>query len=145
DWPTLKKLNKLPIREDDILIASYMRSGTHWTAELVDLVRHNGDTDAIKAHIHQRFHCLEISNKAWRGETNVLEDEADGSCYDEVQKMQSPRLLVTHQQTSFMPDGVLQGKCKTILVLRNPKSVIVSNTFMYNAFGTAFTEPITVD
>ncbi|CAH1792756.1 unnamed protein product [Owenia fusiformis] len=108
DWPTLKKLNKLPIREDDILIASYTRS-------------------------------------AWRGETNILEDEADGSCYDEVEKMESPRLLVTHQQTSFMPDGVLQGKCKTVLVLRNPKSIIVSNAFMFNAFGTSFTEPITVD
>ncbi|CAH1791420.1 unnamed protein product, partial [Owenia fusiformis] len=145
DWPHVKKLNKLPIREDDILIASYMRSGTHWTAELVDLVRNNGDTEAIKAQIHRRMHFLGISDKALRGEINAFEDEPDGSCFDELENMQSPRLLVSHLPAKFMPEDVIQGKCKIILVLRNPKSVTVSNTFLLNGFGAAFTEPITVD
>ncbi|CAH1776491.1 unnamed protein product, partial [Owenia fusiformis] len=137
DWPTIKKLRNLSMIEDDILISSYMRSGTHWAAELVDLVRHNGDTDAIKAQIHERVPWLDMSNK----------DEPDvvGSWFEELEKMQSPRLMATHLSAKFMPDGVINGICKTILVLRNPKSVTVSLKFSLDGFGPAFTEPITVD
>ncbi|CAH1785653.1 unnamed protein product [Owenia fusiformis] len=38
----------------------------------------------------------------------------------------SPRLLSTHLTYDFMPESVKQGKCKVVVILRNPKSVVTS-------------------
>ncbi|CAH1791417.1 unnamed protein product, partial [Owenia fusiformis] len=110
-----------------------------------DLVRNNGEAEAIKAPIHKRVHWPEIADRAWQGELDCFKNEPKGQSFHELERMQSPRLLASHLPAKFMPDDVIKGKCKTILVIRNPKSVMVSLMFMLNGFGPKFTDHITVD
>ncbi|CAH1793022.1 unnamed protein product [Owenia fusiformis] len=145
DWQTIRHLENLPIRKDDILVASYPRSGTHWVAELVDIVRNEGNTEALSSLIHSRAHFLELSDKVTNGEINVFEDESDGSRFIELGNKPSPRLLVSHLPADFMPSDITGGHTKVVLVLRNLKSVIVSYHFMLESFGDVFNEPSTID
>ncbi|CAH1794378.1 unnamed protein product [Owenia fusiformis] len=147
DWEAIKNLKNLPIREDDIVISSYQRSGTHWAVELIDLVRKEGNTELVKqSHITDRFHWFEMAKQYTDGKVDdIFTYEGDGKCLDDITMAPSPRILVTHLGYDFMPEGVKTGKCKTIVVLRNPKSVLVSQVHLYNVFGNNYTTRPTLD
>ncbi|XP_012216892.1 sulfotransferase 1A1-like [Linepithema humile] len=126
-------------RPDDIWVASYPRSGTTWTLELVWLLSNNLDFEtAGKRFLAERFPFLEFSISNHPEVTREImemnkDDEAKQQLcheiskpgYDVVAQMPSPRFIKTHFPFSMLP-GLLDVGCKVVYVARNPKDVAVS-------------------
>ncbi|KAI1288092.1 Sulfotransferase family cytosolic 1B member 1 [Halotydeus destructor] len=108
----LNNLEKMAIRDEDIIITSYPRSGTTWTAEIVSAIMSNLDAKTMAKQIHERVFHLEVGRPV--GQTGFLN------------RLSSPRLLETHLPFSHVPDQMKQLKCKVIYVVRNPKDQMVS-------------------
>ncbi|CAH1785651.1 unnamed protein product [Owenia fusiformis] len=117
------------MRDDDVIVSSYPRSGTHWSIALVDLVMHGGDIETVKdRHIHERSTWMDIPMAVLTGKAEM---SIEGTKEQEnpmvaAESVPSPRLLSTHLTYDFMPESVKQGKCKVVVILRNPKSVVTS-------------------
>ncbi|CAH1791117.1 unnamed protein product [Owenia fusiformis] len=123
----IRNMSKYKMRDDDVLISSYPRSGTHWTTAMVDLVMKEGDVEAVQnVNIHDRSSWLEYSKAAWAGTLDILAGEWGENPMDEAERVESPRLFSTHLGYDNVPEDVRQGKCKVIVTLRNPKSVLAS-------------------
>ncbi len=58
-----------------------------------------------------------------------------GNVIAEVEAMMSPRMMKTHLQYSFMSRAVSMSKVKVIVVIRNPKDVMVSFYHFYRMFS----------
>ncbi|XP_035259944.1 sulfotransferase 1C1-like isoform X2 [Anguilla anguilla] len=100
----------------DILISTYPKAGTTWTQEIVDLLLHNGDTEACKrGPIVMRSPFLEIFSPP------PIPSGLDLLC-----KMSPPRLIKTHLPIQLVPEGFWENKCKVIYVARNAKDNLVS-------------------
>lgn len=100
----LSHLPSMPIRDDDILLLSYPKSGTHWIWEIINMVL-NGNTEYMEMNKSQFF--LEFSSH-----DNFVSNEA--------------RVLNTHLPLRMLPTEILDKKIKTVLIARNLKDVAVS-------------------
>lgn len=124
------------VRQDDIFVASYPKSGTTWAQELVWEILHNGKQD--KRTLEDRFPWYEAG--PWpEGSKTFIDNSLAQAAMD---AMSSPRLMKTHlpfhlmpKQISETPDGPIS--CKCIYVMRNPKDAAVSLYHMLFAMVTA--------
>ncbi|XP_049445067.1 sulfotransferase 1 family member D1-like, partial [Epinephelus fuscoguttatus] len=100
----------------DLLIASYPKAGTTWIQEIVDLLLHNGDTEACKrAPTPDRSPFLELFS---------LPTLPSG--LDHLKNMDPPRIIKTHLPFQLVPPGFWENKCKVIYMARNAKDNMVS-------------------
>ncbi|XP_046351458.2 sulfotransferase 1B1-like [Haliotis rufescens] len=101
----IRGVPNLKLRDDDILISGYPKSGTHW--------------------------LFEVSRVLLSGSCDVGGMEKDDlmiemKSHDHLAKMASPRILNTHVQFDSLPKEIHQKKTKIIYLLRNPKDAAVS-------------------
>ncbi|CAD5234583.1 unnamed protein product [Bursaphelenchus xylophilus] len=116
-------LRKEEFTEDDVLIASYPKSGTTWMTEIVSALHYGGDTDALKkVRQDERVPWLELEHSYWWVKMfyEYHKHEAE-QC-----KARPRRVAFTHLPLEMLPDSVLFGKCKVVYVARNPKDNAVS-------------------
>lgn len=126
-------------RKDDTWVASFPRSGTTWTLELVWLLSNNLDYEtASKRYLAERFPFLEFSmfnhpdvtleflemNKGDEAKQQLCREIAKPG-YEVIATIPSPRFIKTHFPFSMLP-GLLDVGCKVVYVARNPKDVVVS-------------------
>ncbi|XP_068161758.1 sulfotransferase 2B1-like [Antennarius striatus] len=119
----LKYYEEFCFRPDDIIIATYPKSGTTWMQEIVPLVMSGGDPASVETLPNwQRVPWLEVQSAEL-----ILE------------QMPSPRMFATHYQYNMMPTSFSEVKPKVIYVMRNPKDVFTS---AFHYYGMAsFTVP----
>ncbi|XP_054154337.1 sulfotransferase 1B1-like [Oppia nitens] len=109
----LKKIDNFQIKSDDLWLATYPKSGTTWTEEIISLIYNNGDIDKVKDKLlATRVVHFEVGPPL--GHSRWLK------------KLKSPRLLATHLPVTHIPSQLKQSKCKIIYVMRNPKDNAVS-------------------
>ena len=104
----------LQLFPDDVWIAGYPKSGTHWVGQIARLIKNRGVQDEVK-----------LDSAIWKPEAGALK-------YFRVQdvEMARPRLLRSHFQYDLFPCGLPHTTpCKYIHVARNPKDVSVSYFF----------------
>ncbi|ELV13019.1 sulfotransferase 1 family member D1 [Tupaia chinensis] len=107
-------------RPDDLLIATYPKSGTTWLSEIVDLIYNNGDTEKCKRDaIYNRVPFMEF----------IIPGISSG--IEQLQNVQSPRLVKTHLPVQLLPSSFWKNNCKMIYVARNAKDVAVSYYYFY--------------
>ncbi|KAF7413589.1 hypothetical protein HZH68_002078 [Vespula germanica] len=126
-------------RSTDTWVASYPRSGTTLTQELVWLLCNNLDYDTAKTkYLTRRFPFLEFSlfnhpeitkelielNKDDLTKQQLCKSIAKPG-YKVLEEMSSPRFIKTHFPFSLLPN-ILECGCKIVYVARNPKDVCVS-------------------
>ncbi|KAK3605554.1 hypothetical protein CHS0354_013195 [Potamilus streckersoni] len=104
----IQNIRNLSARDDDVLICTYLKSGTHWIWEIVFMLRKG------KAEYNTKIK-----------ETAMLEFLSK----DQIEALESPRILNTHFPLHMLPKDLLEKKRKIIQVMRNPKDIVVS---MYN-------------
>ncbi|XP_041100262.1 sulfotransferase 6B1-like, partial [Polyodon spathula] len=106
----LQSLDTFEAREDDVLLVSYPKSGTHWLAEIMKNLyhSHNEDNGVSKVTL-----------------TSPLEF-GDLSKFDELRNLPNKRLIPTHLNYEMIPVQFKTKKCKMIYVIRNPKDTAVS-------------------
>uniref|UniRef100_A0A8C8SU30 Sulfotransferase n=1 Tax=Pelusios castaneus TaxID=367368 RepID=A0A8C8SU30_9SAUR len=103
----LKSLDTVDAREDDILLVSYPKSGTHWLAEII-------------RHIYNCKVTL----------TSPIEF-GDISRVKELNNLSSKRIIPTHLDYNMLPSNFKVKQCKTFYIIRNPKDVAVSMYHYY--------------
>ncbi|XP_071845980.1 amine sulfotransferase-like [Apostichopus japonicus] len=117
DWET---------KEDDVFVATYPKSGTHWMWEIVLLTYARGlpkDIDRSRM-LGAAFEMLTPPDFKVPG-------------HEVYAKMDSPRITVTHLPWQFLPKQLTEGKKgKIIYVMRNPKDVLASmSRFTFGSSG----------
>ncbi|XP_076434753.1 sulfotransferase 1A1-like [Babylonia areolata] len=108
----LPKLKAMEIREDDVLLCSFPKSGTHWMYRVIDMLQ--------------------------RGQ--VIYDKRTPDCtFLDIQRIErlveldSPRLLVSHVPFDLLPQEAKDKRTKIVHVYRNPRAVLVSLCFQMAA------------
>ncbi|XP_066287342.1 sulfotransferase 1B1-like [Branchiostoma lanceolatum] len=113
---TLDAVLDFQIRDDDIVVASFPKTGTNWLAEIaVKILRAAGKTD--KSVDSMEFGPIEMKRPT-----------ATQPGYITLADMPSPRLVMTHLPVKFAPQGISkpQNKVKVLVPMRNPKDTAVS-------------------
>lgn len=98
------------VKDDDVIIVSYPRSGTHWMIEIVSLIVSKGDPTWVQT-VKNYARCPGLDSRDWQ---KLLLDQ-DG-----------PRLMSTHLPIQLFPKSYFTSKAKIIYVIRNPKDVATS-------------------
>ncbi|KAM6092632.1 sulfotransferase 6B1-like isoform 1-T3 [Theristicus caerulescens] len=103
----LKSLDAFDAREDDVLLVSYPKSGTHWLAGVITKLYNTQIT---------------LTSPIEYGDVSRLE---------ELNKLSSKRIIPTHLDYNMLPPNFKNKKCKMIYISRNPKDTAVSMYHYY--------------
>uniref|UniRef100_A0A8C3TS54 Sulfotransferase n=1 Tax=Catharus ustulatus TaxID=91951 RepID=A0A8C3TS54_CATUS len=103
----LESLDTFDAREDDVLLVSYPKSGTHWLAGVITKLYNTQVT---------------ITSPIEFGDISRLE---------ELDKLSSKRIIPTHLDYNMLPPNFKSKKCKMIYISRNPKDTAVSMFHYY--------------
>uniref|UniRef100_A0A3P9H5N7 Sulfotransferase n=1 Tax=Oryzias latipes TaxID=8090 RepID=A0A3P9H5N7_ORYLA len=125
---SLEYTKNFSVKDSDVFVVTYPKSGTIWMQEILPLVLSGGDLTPIQSTVNwDRVPWLELTRFA-----NV------------VDKMTSPRAMVSHLPYNLMPSSFHSSKAKVIYVMRNPKDVAVSS-FYFHQMASFLEDPGTFD
>ncbi|XP_007536317.1 sulfotransferase 2B1 isoform X2 [Erinaceus europaeus] len=111
--------NVTDVRDDDIFIVTYPKSGTHWMIEILCLILKDGDPSWIRSvPIWDRAPWCETVNSGFRKLNHS-----------------SPRLMSSHLPIQLFPKAFFNSKAKVIYIGRNPRDVVVSLYHYYKIAG----------
>ncbi|XP_047455735.1 amine sulfotransferase-like [Mugil cephalus] len=113
DPDDVNQIYDLEIRDSDVFVVTYPKSGTIWMQQILLLIEAKGDVKAIS------------KQGSYSNAALVPWIELNGN-REAFITAPSPRLRVTHLQYQFLPAALSQKKGKVIYVARNPKDVLVS-------------------
>ncbi|XP_004673850.1 PREDICTED: amine sulfotransferase-like [Condylura cristata] len=116
----LENLDDFEIRDDDVFIITYPKSGTIWSQQLLSL-------------IYFEEHCKRTENLETIDRAPFLEYNFRKMNFDE---RPSPRLFSSHLPYYLVPRGLKNKKVKIIYVYRNPKDVMCSYFHFSNMLST---------
>ncbi|XP_038070691.1 sulfotransferase 1C2-like [Patiria miniata] len=120
----LEALKTFEVRDDDVYVFTYPRSGTHWLGEIMQYILHDGKGDYDRTFMTNGLEFTITDDPI------QLEGVTPG--YKTYAAMASPRCIVSHCLESFLPPQIFTKHGKVIYVARNPKDVLVSE---YNLLG----------
>ncbi|EOB07007.1 Sulfotransferase family cytosolic 1B member 1, partial [Anas platyrhynchos] len=139
-WPQVEAFQA---RHDDLLIATYPKSGTTWLSEILDMIYHDGDVEKCRRDaIFNRVPFLEMNapkipsgvdlGHGWgcqsRGHIPLSSPPAG---IELLEKTPSPRLVKTHLPVQLLPASFQEKGCKVIYMARNAKDVVISYYYFY--------------
>ncbi|KAK5638159.1 hypothetical protein RI129_012454 [Pyrocoelia pectoralis] len=113
------EIENFEIRNDDVIVASFPRTGTTWTQEMVWLLKNDLDYEGAKMDINDRFPFFELPETCNRNCKQL---------YDELRNKIGTRFLKTHHPFSLLPKQIRDGSRtpKIIFLMRNPKDAFLS-------------------
>uniref|UniRef100_A0A2K5NPN0 Sulfotransferase n=1 Tax=Cercocebus atys TaxID=9531 RepID=A0A2K5NPN0_CERAT len=120
--------NTQDVRDDDIFIITYPKSGTTWMIEIICLILKDGDPSWIRS--------VPIWERAPWCETIV----GAFSLPDQY----SPRLMSSHLPIQIFTKAFFSSKAKVIYMGRNPRDVVVS-LYHYSKIAGQLKDPGTPD
>ncbi|KAF2892847.1 hypothetical protein ILUMI_13326 [Ignelater luminosus] len=127
-----ERIKNFEVKNEDVWVASYPKTGTTWTQEMVWMIANNVDIKAGEKSLSDRFPFLELSSlgderKLYKA-LNLDPSEYEPDSYEFTKDMKSPRFIKTHLPFSLLPDQFQNGSKtpKIIYVSRNPKDACVS-------------------
>ncbi|XP_078504649.1 amine sulfotransferase-like [Lissotriton helveticus] len=121
----IDSLEDFPIRDTDVFLITYPKSGTTWTQQILSLIYHEG-------HLNKTENIVTVDRVPWI-EYNTRKVD--------IAHIPSPRLLTTHLPYYLTPKGLKNKKAKIINVTRNPKDNMVSFYYFGNMMRDASGEP----
>lgn len=107
----INSLVDLNIRDDDVLLATYPKSGTHWLWEVTKMLRQGKASYSTSKKVAVMLEFADLQS---------------------VEAEPSPRTLNSHLPMCHLPRGIKDKKIKIVHVARNPKDVLTS---MFYHFG----------
>ncbi|XP_047988801.1 sulfotransferase 1C4-like [Leguminivora glycinivorella] len=127
-----ENFKNMVIRPDDVWVATFPRSGTTWTQEIVWLLMNNFDFDkATKTPLHNRYMFLEIQHTRCPETVQNMDPEILKKAmeyvktYEDAVAAPSPRFFKTHLPFSLLPSNLVDT-AKVVYVARDPRDVAVS-------------------
>ncbi|XP_046383783.1 luciferin sulfotransferase-like [Ischnura elegans] len=122
---------EMEVRSDDVWVASYPKSGTTWSQEMVWCISNDLDFDRAKSvMLRLRFPFVENSCMSKfhgkPGEENTPSYKYGFNSVKYISDLPSPRFIKTHISWDLLPEQVKSKKPKIVCVARNPKDTCVS-------------------
>ncbi|XP_030012830.1 amine sulfotransferase-like [Sphaeramia orbicularis] len=127
DPDDVDQISNLEIRDSDVFVVTYPKSGTIWMQQILLLLEAKGDVTAIN----------KFSNYSNADLVPWIEVIGTREAFITAP---SPRFRVTHLLHQFMPLALRQKKGKVIYIARNPKDVLVSY-FYFHKLATMLETP----
>ncbi|XP_034049769.1 sulfotransferase 2B1-like [Thalassophryne amazonica] len=121
----LKYFEEFSFRPDDVVIATYPKSGTTWMKEIIPLIQSDGDPASVEI-------LPNWDRVPW------LEESI--ACTLNLEQRPSPRVFASHFHYNMMPSSFFQAKPKVVYVMRNPKDVFTSY-FHYHRMASFLVRP----
>ncbi|XP_070558515.1 amine sulfotransferase-like [Ptychodera flava] len=110
----LDAVKSFQVRDDDLFVLTYPKSGTTWTQQIVSLIRGRENMEVTdNIHMNDRVPFLEYADDK-------------GAKYEVLSKIDSPRYIKSHLPKKLLPVELFDVKPKVIYVARNPKDVLIS-------------------
>ncbi|XP_060094431.1 amine sulfotransferase-like [Heteronotia binoei] len=106
----IDSLEDFEIRDSDVFLVTYPKSGTAWTQNILSLIYHEGHRNGTEdTDLMDRVPWVEYNIRSM----------------DYIHRP-SPRLFASHLPYYLVPKGLRNKRAKVIYVSRNPKDVLVS-------------------
>ncbi|XP_059295442.1 cytosolic sulfotransferase 5-like [Lycium ferocissimum] len=129
------------VRDDDVILASSMKTGTTWLKALIPFIMaHNRSTvddinidPLLTNHPNQLMPSIELS---------IFSPKNLNSKVFNVDEMDSPKLFRTHLPYSKLPETIKSSSssCKLVYITRDPKDVFVSLWHFMNSINNTTIE-----
>ncbi|XP_076453296.1 sulfotransferase 1C2-like isoform X1 [Babylonia areolata] len=100
----MTKIRHMELRDDDIILASFPRSGTAWNLQVLYMLLHN-TTDYLG---------------------HLEEDHLEWAAFGKKPRPDGPQIYATHLRYRLLPKQAREKKVKVIYCYRNPKDCWVS-------------------
>ncbi|MBA0875431.1 hypothetical protein Goshw_015549 [Gossypium schwendimanii] len=132
-------------RDDDIILASPMKTGTTWLKALCfsilqkdgNAARLNGETVGKTEEDDPRHIRDPLVDNHPAVYVQTLEVQVfTAKPPPDVSAMESPRLFHTHLPYTALPDSIKTSNCKLVYITRNPKDTLVSMWHFFNKLRT---------
>ncbi|XP_027155514.1 cytosolic sulfotransferase 5-like [Coffea eugenioides] len=120
-------------RDDDIILASSLKTGTIWLKALLFCIMGPKISDINEDPLlknHPAVYVQTLETQTYLANPNP-----------DLSSMPTPRLFHTHMPYNVLPDSIKNSKCKMVYIVRNPKDTLVS---MWHFFSTVKQYPIQV-
>ncbi|KZC08591.1 PREDICTED: estrogen sulfotransferase, testis isoform-like [Dufourea novaeangliae] len=128
-----RAIEEFEVRDDDIWVCSFPKTGTTWTQEMIWCIANDLDLDGAKTLLPERFPFLEHSILfdyttiiPRHPEVKLHELVSDSVNYARTRR--SPRFIKTHLPFRLLPRQLRTGerKPRIVYVARNPKDTCIS-------------------
>ncbi|XP_070579989.1 sulfotransferase 1B1-like [Ptychodera flava] len=124
----VERVKNFKVREDDVFLVTFPKSGFSWMKEILPLVMNGGNIDKIKdippdVRVPYLEFALSVDTDEASKKTQELLGVPEGF---DVDAMKSPRTIGSHLRDDLLPKEIDEKKAKVIYVARNPKDVSVS-------------------
>ncbi|XP_002742018.1 sulfotransferase 1E1-like [Saccoglossus kowalevskii] len=135
----VERIQAIDVREEDVFVITYAKSGTHWMSEIVQTIQHDGkmDMDIFEKRVFIDLKVIEENDDP----RLVDAKKAEGASNTKLEDIKSPRVLVSHVKPEYLPKQLHEKKNKIIYVARNPKDVAVSGYKMTSAMKSFIEMP----
>ncbi|XP_068848028.1 sulfotransferase 2A1-like isoform X1 [Capricornis sumatraensis] len=105
------------VKDEDVLLLTFPKSGTNWLIETVCLIYSKGDPKWVQ------------SEPIW-DRSPWVETKAG---YELLKEKEGPRLISSHLPIQLFPKSFFKSKAKMIYLVRNPRDVFVSGYFFWRS------------
>ncbi|XP_004614063.2 amine sulfotransferase-like [Sorex araneus] len=123
DTDFLENLEDFEIRDDDVFIVTYPKSGTIWTQQILCLIY-------FEKH-RKQIENVETADLAPFLEYNIRKVD--------FTKRPSPRIFGSHLPYYLVPNGLKNKRAKIVYIYRNPKDIVTSyfhfSNFLFTLHG----------
>ena len=126
-----ERIYNFELRDDDIWIVTYPKSGTTWTQELVWMLVNDVDIEKGRVPLAKRSPFIEVDclfTKDILKSLGVPPAMLNGLPDDQIEyanTLEGRRVIKSHLPFEFLPPRLLE-RCKVVYVARNPKDTAVS-------------------
>ncbi|KAJ8960057.1 hypothetical protein NQ318_009498 [Aromia moschata] len=135
-----QKILDAPVREDDVWLISFPRTGSTWCQEMVWLIGNNLDFNTATTTL-QLFRAPILESSVILAEYAEVFKEKFTDSVEYVNNLPSPRFIKSHLTYHLLPTELHKVKPKIIYTIRNPKDLCVSYYYhckLLHAFNVDF-------